>query len=67
MTFDLLSPPQGHRGWGTKIAVPCLIHVSISHTKFDWTSSTGLGEDSITDGRRRLHYPLRFFIKAWGK
>ena len=49
------------------VALP--IHVSNSHTKFDWISSNGLGGDSITDRRtdgwtdrrRRLQYPLRFF------
>ena len=64
MIFDLLAPPQvaGQK----KCAVAHPIHVSNSHTKFGWISSNGLGGDSVTDGRRRLQYPRRFFKKAWG-
>ena len=52
MIFDLLAPPQGHRGRGQKqCAVARLIHVSNSHTKFGWISSNGLGGDSVTDGQ----------------
>ena len=66
MLFDLLTPPQGHRGKTFGVARP--IHVSNSHTKFGWILSNGL-VDNITDGRtdgridgrRRLQYPLRFF------
>ena len=50
MIFDLLTPPQGPRGWGQNffyVARP--IHVSNSHTKFGWISSNGLGGDSLTD------------------
>ena len=34
-----------------KCAVARPIHVSNSHTKFDWISSNGLDGDSMTDGR----------------
>ena len=66
MIFDLLAPPQGPGGGAKKCAVAHPIHVSNSHTKFGWISSNGLGGDSVTDGRRRLQYPRRFFKKAWG-
>ena len=70
MIFDLLTPPQGPRGRGKKFDVACPINVSNSHTKCGRISSNGLGVDSITDrrtdGRRRLQYPLRFFIKSVG-
>ena len=81
--IDFLAPPQGLRGRGQKkCAIARPIHVSNTHTKFGWSSSNGLGGDSVTDrrtnqwtegrtdgrmdGRRRLQYPLRFFKKAWG-
>ena len=52
MIFDLLAPPQGPRGQGPKkYAVAHPIHVTNSHTKFDWILSNGLGGDSVTDGR----------------
>ena len=54
MIFDLLTHPQspmGGGGGGVAIKVACPIHVSNSHTKFDWISSNVLGGDSITDRR----------------
>ena len=52
MIFDLLAPPQSPRGRGQKKSVVAHpIHVSISHTKFGWISSNGLGGDSVTDIR----------------
>ena len=67
MIFDLLTPPEDPRGRGKiKFAVAHPIHVSNSHTKFCGISSKGLGGDSITDRRRRLQYPLRFFLKSVG-
>ena len=67
MIFDLLAPPQGPRGRGQKkFAVAHPIHVSNSHIKFGWISFNGLGGDSVTDGRRRLQYPRRFFKKSVG-
>ena len=65
MIFDLLAPPQG-AGPKKKSAVAHSIHVSNSHTKFGWISSSGLGGNSVTDRRRRLQYPRRFLEKAWG-
>ena len=51
MIFVLLIPPQG---WGqTVLTVARPVYVSISHTKFGWISSNGLGGDSITDGRKK--------------
>ena len=67
MIFDLLTPPKGPSRRGQQFfAVARPIHVSYSHTKFGWISSNGVG-DSITDGRKRLQYPLHFLKKAWGK
>ena len=65
MLLDLLAPPQGTKGGGakTKCAVARPINVSNSHTKFGWISSNFLGGDRVTDGRRRLQYPQRFFLK----
>ena len=52
MIFDLLASPQGPRGRGQKIcAIAHPIYVSNSHTKFRWISSSGLGGDSVTEGR----------------
>ena len=45
-----------------KCAVAQPIYVSNSHTNFGWISSNGLGGDSVTDRRRRLQYPHRFFV-----
>ena len=71
MIFDLLTPPEGPKGWGQKkfdVARP--IHVSKSHTKFGGIPSNDIGGDSITDrrrmdrqtdGRRGLQYPFCFF------
>ena len=50
MIFDLLTPPQGGGG-RNHFAVARPIFVSDSHTKFVWISSSGLGGNSITDGR----------------
>ena len=47
-----------------KFAIVSPIHVCNSNTKFGWISSNSLGGESITDGRRRLQYPLSFFKKA---
>ena len=71
MTFDILAPPQGPRGRGKKkCAVARPIHVSNSRTKFGWISSSGLGGDSVTDGRTdggSCNIPsVFFFFKAWG-
>ena len=71
MIVDRLAPPQGPRERGQKkCAVAHPIYVSNSHTKFGWTSSNGLGGESVTDrrtdGRRQLQYPRRFFKKARG-
>ena len=67
MIFDLLAPPQGPRGRGQKKSA---VAHPITHTKFGWISSNGVGGDSVTDRRtderRRLQYPRRFFKKAWG-
>ena len=50
MIYDLLAPAQGPRG-GAKNTVVRPIHVSNSHTKFDWIASNGLRGESVTDGR----------------
>ena len=47
--FGTSSWPQG--AGRNKCAVVHPIHVSNSHTKFGWTSSNGLGGDSVTVGR----------------
>ena len=73
MIIDLLTSP-GPKGVGLKIAFACPIHVSHSHTKFDWISSKGLGGDSImdrkTDGQTDrqtdggdYNIPFAFFLK----
>ena len=51
MIFDLLAPPQSPRGRDQKCAVARPIHVRNPHTQFSWISSSGLGGDSVTDGR----------------
>ena len=63
MIFDLLAPGGGAKN---KCAVAHPIHVSNSHTKFGLISSNGLGGDNVTDGRRQLQYPRRFFKKSVG-
>ena len=55
MIFDLLVPPQG--AGPNKCAVARPIYVSISHTKFGWISSNGLGGDSVTDGQTFWPFP----------
>ena len=51
MIFDLLTPPQGPRGWGQKnCAFACAIDVSYSHTKSGWIS-----EKKILGGHSTPH------------
>ena len=64
--FDLLARPKGPCG-GKNVLFTPPIHVSSSHTKFQWISFNGLGGDSNTDRRtdwwRRSQYPPAFFKK----
>ena len=65
MIFDLLTPPQGPRGWGQNFfAVAHSIHVSEAYTKLGWISSNGLKE--IAQGTETIIIYPSLFKKAWG-